>query len=380
MMPSEPDDLSPLKGPSKRLDERTPRLDGRLNARDVLFPSMVGIRALRKIWLDGALVDWNDAQIHVLSHGLHYGYAIFEGIRCHRTDRGSAVFRLGEHIDRLLNSAKVYRMRLPFDGAELAAGCVNLIRANGIPEAYLRPIAFSGYGEMGLDPTKSPIRVAIGMWEWGAYLGASNADRGVRATVSSWVRVDSRSLPPQAKCAANYANSALAKMEAASAGYDEAILLNSAGMVSEGPGENIFRVKNGVVSTPPASSGILRGITRDSVIRFVADEGIGFLRTDFTREELFTADELFYVGTAAGVTPIREVDGRPIGTGSYPITSRLRKIYDDAVHGRTPRYDAWLTYVPGGAPPGATATMRPETRRGPAGMRSRHRASAASTP
>jgi len=349
-------------------------------ARDVLVVLMVGIRALKKIWMDGALVDWDDATIHVLSHGLHYGYSIFEGIRCHRTDRGSAVFRLGDHIDRMLNSAKVYRMRLPFDGPALAEGCVDLVRANGTPEAYLRPIAFSGYGEMGLDPTKSPIRVAIGMWEWGAYLGADNADRGVRATVSSWVRIDSRSLPPQAKCAANYANSALAKMEASTGGYDEAILLNSAGMVAEGPGENIFRVKKGVVSTPPASSGILRGITRDSVIRFVADEGIAFQRTDFTREELFTSDELFYVGTAAGVTPIREVDGRPIGTGEYPITARLRRIYDDAVHGRSVRYASWLTHVPNFGAERAEPTGKPETRRAPAVTRSRHRATAASTP
>jgi branched-chain amino acid aminotransferase len=349
-------------------------------AHDVLAWSMVGIRALKKIWLDGGLVDWNDAQIHVLSHGLHYGYAIFEGIRCHRTDRGSAVFRLEEHIDRLLNSAKVYRMRMPYDRTALTQGCIDLIRANETPEAYLRPIAFSGYGEMGLDPTKSPVRVAIGMWEWGAYLGSDNADRGVRATVSSWVRIDSRSLPPQAKCAANYANSALAKMEAASGGYDEAILLNSAGMVAEGPGENIFRVKKGVVSTPPASSGILRGITRDSIIQFVADEGIVFQRTDFTREELFTSDELFYVGTAAGVTPIREVDGRPIGTGSYPITARLRKIYEDAIHGRTPRYERWLTYVPSSKAESAGASPKRETPQGPAATRSRNRATAVSTP
>ncbi|HTT72998.1 MAG TPA: branched-chain amino acid transaminase [Thermoplasmata archaeon] len=311
---------------------------------------MVGIRALAKIWHNGTLVDWESARVHVLTHGLHYGYAIFEGIRCHDTPRGSAVFRLEEHLDRFLNSAKVYRMRLPYDRAALAEACVALVRANGIPEAYLRPIAFSGYGEMGLDPTKSPVEVAVGMWAWGAYLGQAGVEHGVRATVSSWVRVDSRSLPPQAKCAANYANSALAKMEATSAGYDEAILLNGAGMVAEGPGENIFRVKNGVVSTPPASSGILRGVTRDSVIRFVADEGLTFQRTDFTREELFTADELFYSGTAAGITPIREVDGRPIGTGEYPITRRLQRRYDDAIHGRTPQYDRWLTYVEAGVP------------------------------
>ena len=306
---------------------------------------MVGIRALKKIWLDGKLVDWNDAQIHVLTHGLHYGYSVFEGIRCHDTPRGPAVFRLKEHLERFLNSAKVYRMAIPYDLPTLTRASVELVRANGIPTAYLRPIAFSGYGEMGLDPTKSPLRVAIGMWEWGAYLGAEGVEKGVKATVSSWVRIDSRALPPQAKCGANYANSALAKMEAQSGGYDEAILLNSAGMVAEGPGENIFRVKNRVVSTPPASSGILRGVTRDSVIRFVADEGLTFHRTDFTREELFTSDELFYAGTAAGITPIREVDGRKIGDGQYPITRRLQQLYEDAIHGRSGRYEGWLTYV-----------------------------------
>ncbi len=307
---------------------------------------MVGIRALKKIWLDGQLVDWGEAKVHVLTHALHYGYAVFEGIRSHDTPRGPAIFRLTEHIDRLLSSAKIYRMKLPFTGSEIAKACVELVRANGVPAVYLRPIAFSGYGEMGLDPTKSPVQVAVAEWEWGAYLGAAGVETGVRATVSSWVRMDSRSLPPQAKCASNYANSALAKMEAVVGGYDEAILLNSAGMVAEGPGENIFRVKNGIVSTPPASSGILRGITRDTVIQFLAHEGIPFQRTDFTREELFTADELFYSGTAAGITPIREVDGRPIGTGAHPIVKRLQQRYEDAIHGRDPAYNAWLTYVP----------------------------------
>ena len=306
---------------------------------------MVGIRALKKIWMDGRLVDWADAKVHVLTHGLHYGYSIFEGIRSHDTPKGPAIFRLKEHIERFSNSAKVYRMKLPYSAAEVERACVDLVRANGVPAVYLRPVAFSGYGEMGLDPTKSPIQVAVAAWEWGAYLGAEGLEHGVRATVSSWVRMDSRSLPPQAKCAADYANSALAKMEAVVAGYDEAILLNSQGMVAEGPGENIFRVKNDIVSSPPASSGILRGITRDSVVRFVADEGLSFLRTDFTREELFTADELFYSGTAAGITPIREVDGRPIGNGRYPITKRLQKRYDDAVRGRSPQYESWLTYV-----------------------------------
>ena len=306
---------------------------------------MVGIRPLKKIWFDGRLVDWNEAQVHVLTHGLHYGYAVFEGIRCHETPKGPAIFRLTDHMARFLNSAKVYRMKLPYGGVELAQACVDLVRANGIHQAYLRPIAFSGYGEMGLDPTKSPVQVAIAMWDWPTLFTGAGVDQGIRATVSSWVRIDSRALPPQAKCAANYANSALAKMEATSSGYDEAILLNSAGVVAEGPGENIFRVMKDVVSTPPASSGILRGITRDTIIRFLADEHLTFHRTDFTREELFTSDELFYSGTAAGVMPIREVDGRPIGTGTYPVTKRLRLRYEGAVHGKIPEYEPWLTYA-----------------------------------
>lgn len=304
---------------------------------------MVGIKPLSKIWLDGRFLDWEKAQIHVLSHGLHYGYSIFEGIRSHRTAQGPAIFRLKEHLTRFENSAKIYRMALPYSHAQLTEVAKELVRVNGVTDSYLRPLAFSGYGEMGLDPTRSPISVAMALWEWGAYLGEQSAQQGVRVTVSNWTRIDSRALPPQAKCAANYANSALAKMQASAAGYDEAILLNASGMVAEGPGENVFRVKDGVLSTPPASSGILRGITRDSVIRFARDEGIPFQRTDFTREELFTADEVFFSGTAVGLTPIREVDGRPIGSGNYPVTHRLQKVYDDAIHGRDPRYHAWLT-------------------------------------
>ncbi len=306
---------------------------------------MVAIKALKSIWLDGKLVPWESAQVHVLTHGLHYGYAIFEGLRCHSTPTGPGLFRLPEHIRRFLASAKIYRMKIPYSQEQLERACIDLVKDNGITDAYLRPIAFSGYGEMGLDPTRSPTQVAIALWSWGAYLGEENARTGVRASVSSWTRMDSRSLPPQAKCAANYANSGLAKMEAVAAGYDEAILLNSAGMVAEGPGENIFRVKNDIVSTPPASSGILRGVTRDSVIQFVADEGLIFRRSDFTREEMFTADELLFTGTAAGITPIREVDGRAIGTGTYPITQKLQKRYDDAIHGRSKQYAHWLTLI-----------------------------------
>ncbi|HME19303.1 MAG TPA: branched-chain amino acid transaminase [Nitrososphaerales archaeon] len=303
------------------------------------------MRALTKIWMDGKMVDWDEAKIHVLTHGLHYGYAVFEGIRCFETPKGPAVFRLPEHIERFLNSAKIYRMNLGHTKKELEQACVDVVRENKIRECYIRPIAFSAYGEMGLSPLKNKISVAIACWEWGAYLGKDSSARGVKATISSWVRIDSRSLPIQAKCAANYANSALAKMEAIAGGYDEAIMLNSSGVLAEGPGENIFRVKDDILSTPPASSGILRGITRDTVIQFAGDSGIKFFRNDSTREELYTSDELFFAGTAAGLARIREVDGRAVGNGVYPITARLQKLYEEATHGKIKRYEKWLRHV-----------------------------------
>ena len=307
---------------------------------------MVRLRPVRRIWHNGELRAWDDARVHVLAHGLHYAYSVFEGIRVHDTPKGPALFRLGEHIDRFAESARIYRMKLPYSPAELRAACLELVRANGLADAYLRPIAFSGYGEMGLDPSRSPIEVAIALWEWGSSLdAAARSATGVRTTVSSWTRIDPRSLPPQAKCAANYANGALAKMEAAASGYDEAILLNSAGAVAEGTGENIFRVKKGFVTTPPASAGILRGITRDTVMRLALEEGMPVERISFSREELFTADELFFTGTAVGIVPIREVDGRPIGTGEYPVTARIRALYDQLVHGRSVAHADWLTYV-----------------------------------
>jgi branched-chain amino acid aminotransferase len=303
------------------------------------------MKSLSKIWMDGKHVDWDDAKIHVLTHGLHYGYAIFEGIRCFKTAKGPAIFRLPEHMERFMNSAKIYRMNLGFSKEELEDVCVELVAENEIGECYIRPVAFSAYGEMGLNPLRSKISVAIACWDWGPYLGKEAADKGVRAMISSWARIDSRSLPIQAKCAANYANSGLAKMEAIDAGYEEAILLNSNGMVAEGPGENIFRVKDDVLSTPPASSGILRGITRDTIIRFAGDLGLKFYRNDSTREELYTSDELFFTGTAAGIARIREVDGRKIGNGEFPITSKLQKLYDGATHGKLKRYEKWLRYV-----------------------------------
>ncbi|MDV3292691.1 MAG: branched-chain amino acid transaminase [Nitrososphaerales archaeon] len=303
------------------------------------------MKALSKIWMDGKFVDWDDAKIHVLTHGLHYGMAIFEGIRYFSTKKGPAIFRLDSHLERFLNSAKIYRMQLGFSQKEIAEACIELVRKDGLAEAYIRPLAFTSYGAMGLNPLKNKVSVAIALWEWGAYLGEEASSKGVRASVSSWVRMDSRALPPQAKCSANYANSALAKMEAMAGGYDEAIILNSVGMVAEGPGENIFRVKDNVLSTPPASSGILRGITRDTIIQFARDLGITFYRNDSTREELYTSDELFFTGTAAGVAKIAEVDGRKIGNGAYPVADKMKKLYTEVVHGKNKRYQNWLTYV-----------------------------------
>ncbi len=303
------------------------------------------MKALSKIWMDGKFVPWADAKVHVLTHGLHYGYAIFEGMRCFSTPDGPAIFRLGDHIERFLNSAKIYRMELGYSAKEITDACIELVRKNRVKDSYIRPIAYTAYGEMGLNPLKNKIALSIAEWEWGAYLGEAAVDKGVRATVSSWVRIDSRALPLQAKCSANYANSALAKMEALSAGYDEAILLNSHGFLAEGPGENIFRVKDGILSTPPASSGILRGITRDTMIQFARDMKITFYRNDATKDELYTSDELFFSGTAVGVAKIREVDGRKIGYNGFPITEKLQKAYDAATHGRTKRYLKWLTPV-----------------------------------
>jgi branched-chain amino acid aminotransferase len=303
------------------------------------------MKALTKIWMDGRFVNWEDAKVHVLTHGLHYGYSVFEGIRCFTTPRGPAIFRLKEHIERFQNSAKIYRMDLAYSGKEFEEACIELVRRNKIEECYIRPIAYTAYGEMGLNPLKNKISVAIACWEWGAYLGEEAANKGVRATISSWVRIDSRALPLQAKCSANYANSALAKMEALNAGYDEAIMLNSHGVVAEGPGENIFRVKDDILSTPPASSGILRGITRDTIIQFARDLGIKFYRNDSTKEELYTSDEIFFSGTAVGIAKIREVDGRKIGYDGFPVTERMQKLYNGAVHGKVKRYSKWLTSV-----------------------------------
>jgi len=298
-----------------------------------------------KIWLNGSLVDWDDAKIHVLTHALHYATAVFEGLRCYKTDRGPAIFRLYDHVWRLVNSAKIYLMDLQHTPDEIAAAIRTTVKANGFDECYIRPIAFYGYGEMGVNPLPNRVDLAVAAWRWGAYLGKDALKDGVRCLVSSWRRISPLTLPPQAKSSANYANAGLAKIEAITAGYDEAIMLNANGMVCEGTGENIFRVKRGALSTPPASAGILRGITRDTVIQLAGELGVDCRRIDMSREELYTSDELFLCGTAAEITPIREVDGRKIGNSEYPVTRKLQAAFDDVVRGRGKKRSDWLDYL-----------------------------------
>jgi branched-chain amino acid aminotransferase len=296
--------------------------------------------------MNGKLVEWNNAKIHVLTHAFHYATAVFEGIRCFDTERGPAIFRLPEHINRFFDSMKIYMMDVPFDFKELCEATKTTVAANQLKECYIRPIAYYSYGEMGVNPLPNKVHVAIAAWEWPSYLGEKAEREGLKCQVSSWRRVHSSSLPPQAKATANYANSSLAKIEALKGGYDEAIMLNMASMVAEGTGENIFRIRDKILSTPPASSGVLRGITRDTVIQIADDLGVRFIRSDISREELYTSDELFLTGTAAGITPVREVDGRKIGkNGNWPISHQIKRAYVDIVHGRNAQYLSWLDPV-----------------------------------
>jgi len=297
------------------------------------------------IWLNGELVKWNDAKVPFLTHALHYATGVFEGIRCFKTGEGPAIFRLPEHVSRMFESAEIYLMKIPYAREEVTDAIKETVAANGLEECYVRPLAFYGYGEMGLNPLPNKVSLGIAAWRWDSYLGEKAEREGVRCQVSSWRRIHQSSMPPQAKSTSNYANAALAKIEALKAGYDEAIMLNMDGMVAEASAENIFRVKDDIVSTPPASAGDLRGITRDALIRVLTDSGIEFRRVDISREELYTSDELFLTGTAAGVTPVREVDGRMIGTGTWPVTQRLIEEYSNIIHGRNKQYSKWLTRV-----------------------------------
>lgn len=300
----------------------------------------------RFIWLDGDLVPWDEAKIHVLSHGLHYGSGVFEGIRVYATDDGPAGFRLGDHMRRLVRSARAYRIPLSRSADELVAAARDLVRANGLDSCYLRPIVFYGAGSIGLNPAGAPVHAVIAAFQWGAYLGTAGVERGVRVRVSSWRRIDHQSFIPTAKGAGQYLNSVLAKQEALAAGYDEALMLNVQGEVAEGSGENLFVVRSGAVCTPPVAAGILDGITRDSVMRLLADEGIPVAEGDLVRPDLYAADEAFFTGTAAEITPIREIDDRPVGTGDPgPITRWVQDTYAAAVRGRIDRYRDWLEFV-----------------------------------
>ena len=296
------------------------------------------------IWMNGDYVPWDDANVHVLSHGLHYGTGVFEGVRAYETDRGTAIFRHREHLERLLRSARLYYMELPYSTDQLRDATHELIRRNALASCYIRPLAFRGYGEMGLFAQSAPIDVMVAVWPWGAYLGEEGKRSGIRCKVSSWRGISGDSLIPDAKASGQYLNSILAKTESANAGYDEAILLDVHGNVSEGSGENVFIVRDGVLATPGHTSSILDGITRRSVIQIATDLGYPVEERDIARAELFLADEVFLTGTAAELVPVREVDDHPIGEPGE-ITRVIQAKLEDALHGRAPEYLEWLDLV-----------------------------------
>jgi branched-chain amino acid aminotransferase len=303
------------------------------------------IQATGKIWMDGEYVDWDEARVHVLTPSLHYGWGVFEGIRAYETDGGnSAVFRLTDHMERLFRSAKIYHMEPPVSLEGAIKVTKDLVAMNGVPTCYVRPIVYLGFGEMGLNPLNSPVRMAIACWPWGAYLGEEAFETGVRVKVSSWRRLDANIIPPAAKATGQYLNSSLAKAEAVKAGYDEGILLNPNGYVTDGSGENVFVVRGGVLCTPPLAAGCLAGITRASILQIAADEGIRVHEADMVRTDLYLADEAFFTGTAAEVVPIREVDDRVLGDPG-PITRRLQEVFTAATKGRDERYRDWLEPV-----------------------------------
>ena len=302
------------------------------------------IEKTNKIWMDGELVDWDDAKIHVLTHTLHYGSGVFEGIRAYSTSRGPAVFRLTDHMRRLHDSASLLYMEIPFSVEELVEATKATIRACEVESCYIRPLAYLGYGEMGLNPLPCPVQVSIAVWPWGTYLGDEGLKRGVRMKISTWRRMDPNINPVAAKGTGIYVNSSLAKVEALHGGYDEAILLNTQGSVSEATGENVFVVKNGVLFTPPLSSGALEGLTRDSVMTIARDFGYEVREQELLRTDLYLADEAFLCGTAAEVVPIREVDDHEIGEPGE-ITRKIQESYFAAVHGQVEKYADWLEYA-----------------------------------
>ena len=302
------------------------------------------ITTVPKIWMDGEFVDWDEARIHVLTPTLHYGWGVFEGIRAYATPNGAAVFQHRAHMERLHRSAKILQMDVPYAVDELMAATRELIRIAGLDACYIRPLVYLGYGEMGLNPLPSAVRVAIAVWPWGTYLGDEGISQGVRAKTSTWVRIGSNMIPTGTKACGVYINSSLAKVEALQAGYDEAILLNEHGMVAEGSGENIFVVRDGTLLTPPLTAGVLRGVTRDSIIEFAGYLGIPFAESDLLRQDMYIAQEAFYTGTAAEVVPIRSVDDRKLGPPG-PITKQLQDLFFAVVAGKEARFAHMLDYV-----------------------------------
>jgi branched-chain amino acid aminotransferase len=310
------------------------------------------------IWLDGEFVPWDEAQVHVLTHALHYGTGVFEGVRCYDTELGPAVFRHAEHVDRLFASAKLYHLEVPFTREEIRQATLDLITKNEQRECYIRPLAFRGHGEMGLFAQGSPMRVAIASWKWDSLLGEKGQREGVRAKVSSWHRNSHHSLIPHAKASGHYLNSVLAKNEVSrrrnpdgTPYYEEALLLDDRGFLSEGSGENLFVIKGGVVYTPPQTAGILDGITRSAAMRILRDEGYELVERDLARAEAYLADEIFMTGTAAEMVPVVEIDDIAIGDGvPGPITRATQAVFQDALHGRDPRYLEWLDPVEAKAP------------------------------
>jgi branched-chain amino acid aminotransferase len=298
------------------------------------------------IWYNGELVAWEDAKVHVLTHGLHYGTGVFEGERAYETPRGTAIFRHDDHLQRLFKSAELYYMPIPYTLEELRAATHELIAANELRECYIRPIVYRGYGNLGLYPLDCNVEVSIAVWPWGAYLGEDGKLSGVRAKVSSWRRISHDALIPHAKASGQYLNSVLAKIEASKAGYQEAILLDAQGFVSEGSGENIYAIRDGQILTPPQTAGILDGISRKSVIQIARDLGYEVVERNVARAELYLAEEVFLSGTAAELVPVREIDDHLIGSGEPgPITREIQRVFDDALHGRDPRYLEWLDVV-----------------------------------
>ena len=298
------------------------------------------------IWMDGQLIDWRDAKVHVLTHTLHYGCGAFEGVRAYQTDKGTAIFRLQEHTQRLFNSAKILRMQIPFSQEQLNEAHKQVLRENKLNSAYIRPLVWIGSEKLGVSPKGNTVHAMIAAWTWGAYLGEDGLNKGIRIKTSSYARHHVNITMTQAKTVSNYTNSILANMEATDDGYDEALLLDSSGFVSEGAGENLFLVKDGVVYTPDLSAGALNGITSNTVLHICKDLGLEVVQKRITRDECYIADEMFFTGTAAEVTPIRELDRIPIGQGARgPITANIQSAFFDIVNGRNPKYAHWLTLV-----------------------------------